>query len=78
MNSDPNFINFENIEKVATYLLASNSTKLEKRLQSLQDEGFSDVEINLGHLMATQAVFMVVFGTDPDTLEFKTLLNPKA
>lgn len=53
-------INFENVEKVATFIITPDGLGVDDKLSELKTAGFNDFEIDIGRTMAIQACLMIV------------------
>lgn len=69
-------INFENIEKIAAFIIMSDGLGVQEKMHELRQAGYDDSEIDIGAKMATQACLMVIFSRTFDTSAGYTWKKP--
>lgn len=63
---DPPSYNFDNIEKVAAFIITADGLGISEKIKELHLAGYQDSEIDIGTKMALQACLMVTFSRTMD------------
>lgn len=71
-----NSLNFDNIEKVAAFMVMPNGLDFEEKIHELRQKGYDDLEIDIGAKMALQACLLVVFSRTFDAFGTNSWKKP--
>jgi hypothetical protein len=71
-------VNFNNVEKVAAFLITPDGLEMNQKMHKLKQAGYDDLEIDIGAKMAIQACFIVIFGNGTENTLLKNFEPTKA